>query len=484
MKIWTIILMSCALALTTARMPAQVVINAFDSADEISPWRFDFGAAAHTTEFDPAVDATNSATSGSLKITFTFDTALGGNNQGAYTRDLAMPLDGAGFQRLQLDVLVDPSSAVTSSGTYGFFELVIRNGPNYENYNSQFGASFSTNNSGTWRHIDVPVVGPVDTIRALTFKVYAGTALNGNSTIWLDNLQFTLPPATSAPPVLALEPATAGVEIASSGATLYQRQDIRSAGTDYSWVGPAGGPVTYSYTIASFPTDAGNGFETRMMLVGNNAAPGPFADYNEANVVYLRIVDDPGGPGYVAELRYKVAAPTASIFNGPLVARIITPIILGTWGMTLDGTNAIIFAPDGTTTNGGFGENVLTSFEQSTAIYVGVLPNETVNLGQSATFSGVSVSGANTPLVDNFSTLDGWVTTVAQDPSAVLLNPAGVIRKLTWPASAVGFNLQSVSELVSGPDWPVSSLPVRTIGSKKVVILGPDTGNAFFRLVK
>lgn len=483
MKIWTIILISGALALAPSRASAQVIIHAFDSAEEVTRWRLDFGAIDRTILFDPGVDANTNGDSGSLKLLLDFQ-AQNPDNQAAITTDLPAPLNGANFHRIQMDVLVDPSSAVSASGTYGFFELVIRNGPNYENYNSQFGGNFSTNNPGTWRHIDVPVTGPVDTIRGITFKLYGGPALNGPSIIWLDNLQFTLPPPTSAPPTLVLERATAGLEIASSGSTLYQRQDIRTTGTDYSWLAPFVGPVTYSYTIANFPTDGGNGLETRMMLVGNNTAPGQFADYNEANVVYLRILDNPGGPGYVGELRYKTAAPTASVFNGPLVARIITPTIIGTWGMTLDGTNAIIFAPDGTTTNGAFGQDVLTSFQQSTAIYLGILPNETSNLGLPATFSGVSVTGANTPLVDNFTTLDSWTTTVAADPGAVSVHPAGTVRKLTWPASATGFTLHSVTELVSAPDWPLSSLPVQTVGSKNVVFLGPDTGHAFFRLQK
>lgn len=477
MKIWILLLTALAVARTSAQ-----VIHTFDLPAEVSRWRWDFGNVDHEAEFDPAVDANNNAASGSMKVSLSFDSALGGGNQGAYTTDLPEPLDGAQFQRLHMDVLVDPSSAV-ASGSYGFFELVIRNGSGYS-YNSQFGGNLSTNNPGTWRHIDVPVIGAVDAIRGITVKLYGGGALEGNTTMWLDNLLFTLPPATSAPPALVLEPATTGLEIASSGGSLYQRQDIRTAGTDYSWLAPFVGPVTYSFTLADFPIVGGNGFETRMMLVGNNAAPGQFADYNEANVVYFRVVDNPGGPGYIAELRYKSAAANSNIFDGPLVARLATPTVLGTWGITLDGTNALLFAPDGTTTNGAFGQDVLTAFQQSTAVYLGVLPNDTPNLGRSATFSGVSVTGANTPLVDNFTTLDGWVTSVAADPTGVLINPEGAIGKVTWPASATGFTLRSVSQLVSAPDWPLSSLTVRTVGSKYVAVFGTDTGNAFFRLQK
>src|SRR5206468_2492945 len=93
----------------------------------------------------------------------------------------------------------------------------------------------------------------------------------------------------------------------------YQRQDVRTASGNYSWINPSNGPVTYSFSITNFPSGPAAGFEAHMLLVGNNPAPGNFADYNEANVIYLRLYNV--GDHYDEELYYKVNAGNSSIFS-------------------------------------------------------------------------------------------------------------------------------------------------------------------------
>src|SRR5262249_18360991 len=101
-----------ALALACPAVRAQAdVINQFDSASEVSQWRFDFGSVTHTGEFDPAMDAGGNAASGSMKVVLGFDTALGDENKGAYTRDFFPGLDGTMFSSIQMDVRVDAGSA-------------------------------------------------------------------------------------------------------------------------------------------------------------------------------------------------------------------------------------------------------------------------------------------------------------------------------------------------------------------------------------
>jgi hypothetical protein len=470
-------------ALAIGPASAQVVLNQFNTDAEVSNWRFDFGGVAHSAVFDGMMDADGSTVSGSMKVTLTFDTTLGGNNKGAYTRDINPALDGALLQRLQMDVFVDPASVKDAYGNYGYFSLVVRNGPTYV-YNSQANANLGP--AGQWIHFDTALSGAVDSLRAVTWQLYGGPSqnMNGDVILWIDNLVFTQKPATSAPPALVLLPVIPGLEIAASLGDIFQRQDIRTKITDYSWLAPLGIPATYTLTITNFPDPAYKSFEAHVLLVGNNPSPGSYGDYNEANVVDLRMLNNPGGSGYPCELRYKVAAPGSSIFNGPLVTSFVTPTILGTWSMTLDGTTATVLAPDGTTRSGTFGDEVLTAFYQSTAVYIGIIPNAAANIGQSAVFSGASVTGAGTDLAEDFSTLDNWVPSVALDPGGVILVPVGAIRKLTWPVSAAGFTLHSIDLLAEAPTWPLSVLQVRTIGTNQVTILGPDPGNRFFRLEK
>ena len=181
-------------AVSAACARADVTLNKFDAASEVNQWRFDFGSVSHSAVFDPTVDANNNPNSGSMKITLGFNPSLGANNKGAYTRDIFPGLDGTTFSGLQMDVKVDPNSALDAFGNNGFFGLAIRNTGNYD-YNSQFGDNLHI--ADGWRHISVsPLTGAVNDIRGLTAQLYGGPSqnINGSITFWIDNVVFTQVP--------------------------------------------------------------------------------------------------------------------------------------------------------------------------------------------------------------------------------------------------------------------------------------------------
>src|SRR5258706_236921 len=147
--------------LAVSVLPARaedVIISQFNDAGGLSGWRFDYGGVSHTIEFDATLDAANSATSGSMKVTMGFDAvALAGNNKGAITIDLPLPLDASAFLTMERDVRIDPGSPTDGSGNSGFFKMVVRNGPNYD-FNPQLGAPPPANDG--WRHFKVmPLAG-------------------------------------------------------------------------------------------------------------------------------------------------------------------------------------------------------------------------------------------------------------------------------------------------------------------------------------
>jgi hypothetical protein len=192
------------LAAAVPAAQAQVVLNRFDNASEVSQWRFDFGSVTHTEAFDPAVDANGNAASGSMRVTLTFNSTLAGNNKGAYTRDIFPGLNGAAFTGLTMDVLVAPSSALDAFGNNGFFSLVVRNTGNYD-YNQQFGDNVRSGDG--WRHINVsPLMNAVNDIRGVTWQLYGGPSqnINGTVTLWIDNVVFTAVPEPSALALSAL----------------------------------------------------------------------------------------------------------------------------------------------------------------------------------------------------------------------------------------------------------------------------------------
>jgi hypothetical protein len=133
-----------------------------------------------------------------MRIVLNFNTALGGENKAAYTRDAFFPgADGSQFSGLQMDLRIDPSSAVDAFGNNGFFSLAIRNTDNY-NYVQQFGDNVRS--ADGWRHINAsPLTAPYDAIRAITWQLYGGPSqnLNGDLILWVDNVEFTPVPEPS-----------------------------------------------------------------------------------------------------------------------------------------------------------------------------------------------------------------------------------------------------------------------------------------------
>ncbi len=482
------------LALAQAHARADTnFISQFNTASDVDAWYFDFGSVTHTNWFDPTMDGNTNPASGSMGVTLGFNTVYAGDNKGAYSIALSTPIannDVLNLDTIHLDLKIDPASAMDAFGNNGYFALVLRTGLTWfwaPQFADNVGANYHVDPNG-WRHIDQAItLTSTDAVHHISWQLYGGPSqnINGDVTLWIDNLYLTtLTTTTSPPPVMTLARTVPGLNITASvlGGT-YQRQDIRTATGNYSWINPSNGPVTYSFTITNFPSGPTNGFETRLLLVGDHFAPGAFADYNEPNVVYLRIHNV--GNHYDAELRYKVNKPNFSIFDTNLVfnpvATLTGPSPLGTWGLTLAGTNVTLFGPPGTT-NAAFGPEVLTNFEAYTYPYIGIVPNDDANIGQSATFSAVSVSGATTALDEHFNSLTKWYKGVAQDPTGVLLQPSNTFAKVFWPPpTAPTFSLHATNVLdASAPSWPPAGLTANTVGTNKVALLPVPTNSVTF----
>ena len=188
---------------------AQEVVNRFNTASEVpyaAPvgWRFDFGGAAGSVSFDGAHDANANPLSGSMLVTINFNALLGGNNKAAFTTDRWYPgLNGAAYTSLDFDIRIDPNSAPDAFGLNGYFSMVIRNTDNYNyipQFNDNVGANYKVDLADHWRHVSIPLTGPYDHIRALTFQLYGGPGQNIDGSVGLniDNIVFVPEPSTLA----------------------------------------------------------------------------------------------------------------------------------------------------------------------------------------------------------------------------------------------------------------------------------------------
>ncbi len=168
----------------------DVLISQFNDAGALSGWRFDFGGVTNLIEFDGTQDANGDSASGSLKVTFGFNSGLAGENKGAVTLDLPVALDGSDYLTMEMDVRIEPGSAADGAGNSGYLQMVIRNTDGYA-WNSQFGGNVSTNSG--WRHITATTSGARERIRAITIELFGGAGLTGPVVFYLDNIKFTRP---------------------------------------------------------------------------------------------------------------------------------------------------------------------------------------------------------------------------------------------------------------------------------------------------
>ncbi|PYJ02430.1 MAG: hypothetical protein DME25_15965 [Verrucomicrobia bacterium] len=402
-----------------------------------------------------------------------------------------------------MDVKIDPASTTDSQGFNGYLQLALRGNGDwhwYPQFGDNVGTNYQTDDNG-WRHFEqtITLPGGTDTptnIHRVDFQLYGGPVQNvdGPVTLWIDNLYYTtFTVTTSPPPTMTLVRTVPGCNITATvnGGT-YSRQDIRTADANshYSWINPTNGAVTYSFTITNFPSAPTPGLEARMLLVGNHFAPGQFADYNETNVIYLRLYDV--GGHFDEELYYKVNADHSSIFAGNFLGRLSGASPIGTWGITLAGTNVTMFGPPGTLST-NLGPEVLTAFNTYTYPYIGIIPNNDANVGQSATFSTVTVSGATTALNERFRNLNQWKKNgIAEDATGVLLQPSNTWAKILWPfPHSPIYSVHATNVLASAPSWPPApnlipnsvGATIFTVGTNKAVLLPTPTNTArFYRL--
>jgi len=168
---------------------ADFAVNDFNSADEVASWNFEtWSTATATATWDPTVDSLGNPNSGSMKIVIDFD-AANNKNDANFTRAFSPSLDASPATLFIADVLVAEESPDTPWGDEGYLQLAARNGDNWD-WITQLGSNIDSD--GQWRAFDIGPVAPINDLRGLTFQLWGGgaQALQGRTTIWLDNIHF------------------------------------------------------------------------------------------------------------------------------------------------------------------------------------------------------------------------------------------------------------------------------------------------------
>ncbi len=151
-------------------------------------WGNWFGSAFQSLSWDSTSDASNNPASGSLKINLNFNSTS--NQFAVYDgfNGILPAINGLQYTNFQCDVRFAPGSASTG-GTFGNLQFGIAAGFNQDYFGGVSVPSSNTN----WVHVSINLNAASDTnlqsINDVLIHIF-NSSLSGNSTLWVDNIQF------------------------------------------------------------------------------------------------------------------------------------------------------------------------------------------------------------------------------------------------------------------------------------------------------
>ncbi len=500
--------LALAFSTSSGRAATDYVIQTFDadvtSAHDDGQWPD--GSSSKTIEWS-AIDAGANSASGSMQVTIRWsemsqvagweDSKLGITSPGG--TDFTWPgIDCRPYINLEWDVKIDPANSYPAvDGTYGGIEVIFQgwegaNG-NPAGLNWTSIGKVNLDNTNGWQHKVVSLQIYPYTVNRLVFNFNVNPGTN-KITYLVDNITLTAPPAP--PPTLALVKPVPGLALVAASGGQWDRQEIRTAGTNYSWVG-ASGPVSYSFDVAQQGDSANPGLQLFMMLVPGIPDPARGdSDWHETNVVLWSINNNADGSAW-STLRYKTNAPDSNghLFDTGDLGGVGNATCAGTWTIRFEqNTNITITTPSGGTLTTNLPPEVVTFFGSASTnmqINIGIMPGDPARVGQQATVTRAKITG--TPFQPNVDSsflgqpLDTNVWTILAAAKGVQSIPADAAYWVNWTLPANGFELQDNATLAAGT-WTSSTNVASLWGGMNHVLFHqaelPGVNSGYFRMVK
>lgn len=498
--------LSFSTCLTQSAVYTNILVQAFN--DELSPAVISalYGNTGTTYDWSTE-DADGSPSSGSLQVTVSWISTNGWQEtQLNYSNPTPWPgLAVPPYGHIEFDVKV-LSGDIGTNGTYGGVQFVAQgfdgNGAN--------GTPTAVNwvplglmpltSTSSWTHVShsLETFQPYNLNQVvINFVAQAAEGVTNTITYLVDNIEIIA--ATNDPPTVTLgAPPVSGLHLVTpSSGSEFQRQNIRTIGTNFMWYG-AGSPVTYSVTIGKYPNSSVyNNLQTHILLVPNQVPFNPDPDWQNRSVVRLDIVNSNNG-GY-ATFRYKTNSPSSNggyygtnqSVSGPQYHWVRGSNIVGTWSLTFNqNTNVTVTASDGTSSNYIINAEAAAWFNTNNMrVYFGAQANNTNNLGQEVLLSGAQVTGAPGSVSDNFAgaTLDTNKWQKAAQVPANVFQVLGSAYTLSWFTPDNMFAFVVATNLALPSPWQNSELTASYSTGKRSVVIpkgypGPNQG--YFALVK
>lgn len=503
-----------ALASTTAIGWAQTTNNpnTFDTSDSVKSFVTWWGLNPGMT-WDGTVDAANNPSSGSVLYAAPFTGASGEQFMTFFTLanrwgwDAGVVIDATTYTNFSFDIKVDPSSPITPGGNYGNLESGLvtyvwnASKTNYDwgTINLNFGnIPLSATN---WTHFNKAIdntAAHIDRVVGFFIKMWSNGAHTNTLTFHLDNVGIQKPeaPVVIPPPTQGLAKAVPGLAFIAASAGQYDRQEIRTVGTNYTWIG-ASGPVSYSVNVAKVGENNPAGFQYFMHLVPGIPDPTrPDSDWHETNVVMLRVANNADGSAWCS-LNYKTNSYEGNghLYDTGSLGGVGNSTPVGTWTLTFNqDTNITITTPSGGTFQTNLPIDVVNIFKQTPnmQVNIGCVPGDLSRLGQMAVVTEFKTTGTpGEPNLDsNFLGVprdtNVWMIVASSPNFGVQEIPTGAFW-LNWTLPANGYVLRGTDKLTGGT-WNDLALPGFEVGGKHNILVKqgdlPGVNSGFFDLVK
>ena len=477
----------------------------------------------HVTIFMPGNTASN-APAGAANISVgDFITAGIGYNAWLGANE-SSDVDFSLYSALSFDILVNINTSSNSAIPINLYSW------NYDN--AQIGSVPIPTNKA-WQHISIPISS------SFSFNDAKAPAPNGTAwgfynwypnnppaceDFWIDNVQLVGEGAFPPPTLTLLAKAVPGLNaFASTEANSYwDRQEVMLLATNgLSWVGRASAakPVSYSFTVAYFPTNIPD-YTTvgQLFLAPNPSAEENAPDWTESDCAIVAVQNAANGGGQM-NFEYKVNEPNANAmfwgnspytnapgswngvtqnyFESGTLGNVQSAQLLGTWTVQFTSdTNGTLIAPDGTTSSFIFPPYNVRKFAESNSfnVYLGMQANTANAINQAVVFSSFAISNVPSACSDNFladTSLNTnlWNNSYAIRPAGVLLVPPGAPYWVGWTVPATGFFLVDSPSLGTSAVWKnvITYAPIPMFNLDQQLISTNDltgTRAEFFALLK
>ena len=388
--------------------------------------------------------------------------------------------NGADYTSIELDFKYDVTNSTITPISAANLNVGFDTGYDFVGItNLSFNPANSTLGDGKWHHLSIPVsasqpgIGSAD---GVSYYIWNPAGTSGTMDYWMANVQLIARVVPVAPPTMSVLKTVPGLVQFADSTPNYNRQDIRTdnSGTANLTFYGQPGPVTYSWTIASFPSAAHSNF-----LAGFTLTPDPVAsqtypdpDWSATNVIWVALENNADGT-VTAGIAYKTNQPTANgqeyAAPGQLVPYnvetngLTVPSAVGTWSLTFNNnTNITLTAPNGSSTNVTYDPNVAALFKGYVGAFLYSSMVVSANVGQYCIFSSYKITGVGTPVNENLTS--GGLTApflelISQNYGVGDTNPPDQIFVtgndvywLNWELPDNGFSAVS-SPTLQNPTW-------------------------------